>query len=113
MRTTIILVCLLALSCHARPARPARPAPPSPPAAAAPRFACGTATCDAGAEYCQMIKTDDLRLPSTYSCQPLPSSCAGADAACGCFPAAARCDYCAVLDGGGARHVQRTCVGGR
>jgi hypothetical protein len=80
-------------------------------------FACGDQTCDARTHYCRLIKTDDLRLPSTYTCQALPDACHGEAATCACFAAGTRCDYCAVLDGDGGggrvRHLQRTCVGGR
>ena len=87
-------------------------APPEPAPAPRAAFACGALSCDAHASYCEMIKTDVPSLPSTYACQPLPAACEGAGR-CGCFPAGARCDYCAELDTGGARHVQRSCVGGR
>jgi hypothetical protein len=48
-------------------------------------------------------------LPSTFSCEPLPTSCTAATADCGCFTAGTKCDYCVRLAAG----FLRTCVGGR
>jgi hypothetical protein len=76
-------------------------------------FECGEQRCDARTSYCEMIKTDVPALPSTFTCKPLPDSCLSPAAGCDCFPAHTRCDYCVVLDSGGARHFQRTCIGGR
>jgi len=114
VRRSIVIIGVAALVACTHPA-PREPASSPPPAVALSRsFACGEATCDAAHQYCEMIKTDDLRLPSTYACRDLPATCgAGAGAGCGCFPAATRCDYCARLDSGGVAHFQRTCVGGR
>ena len=84
----------------------------SAPAAPAPKaVACGPAgaTCDARTHYCQVVKTDVPALPSTYSCEPLPSSCTASTTDCSCFAAGTRCDYCVRLAAG----FQRTCVGGR
>ena len=90
------------------------PAPAAPPQTAAPlRFSCGEHSCDAGASYCEMIKTDVAALPSTFTCKPLPAACGGGAASCGCFPPGTRCDYCARLERDGVWYFQRTCVGGR
>ena len=79
-------------------------------------FRCGDLTCDARTSYCETIKTDVARLPSTYACRPLPAACAAVSAPrsadCGCFPAHTRCDFCGAPLHDGVRTFYRTCVGG-
>jgi len=112
-RGWVVLALGLVLSCRPAPAT----SPPAAAAATARPFRCGAATCDARTSYCQLVKTDVLTLPSTYSCVPLPAACLVREPdeapGCGCFAAGTRCDLCSRLDGPGAPHLQRTCVGGR
>jgi hypothetical protein len=79
-------------------------------------FKCGTNLCDAHTSYCEVINTDVPKLPSTYSCKPLPKSCranaTGPALKCGCFPRGTRCDFCDVLETHGVYYLHRMCVGG-
>jgi len=79
-------------------------------------FQCGENLCDVRTSYCEAIKSDVPRLPSTYSCKPLPETCRadapGPDLKCSCFPRGTRCDFCDVLEVQGVYHLHRMCVGG-
>ena len=78
-------------------------------------FLCGDKPCHADTSYCEMLKTDNLRLPSTYACKPLPDSCLSVDRTaddCACFPKGTRCDFCSSPERKGVRFFQRTCIGG-
>jgi hypothetical protein len=98
-----VLVLLAALSFGCRQGKAGTPS--------SALFLCGDKPCDANSSYCEMLKTDNLRLPSTYTCKPLPAACRTATE-CGCFPKGTRCDYCVRLERDGARYFQRTCIGG-
>ena len=80
-------------------------------------FKCGENLCDARTSYCEAIKTDVLKLPTTYSCKPLPETCRanapGPGLKCSCFPRGTHCDFCDVLEVNGVYHLHRMCVGGR
>jgi hypothetical protein len=104
----VVSLALAALRCHH-----ADPKPVVEPAGRV--FLCGQTTCDAGASYCELLKTDYAPLPDTYTCRPLPETCRAKgppSADCGCFPRGTRCDFCSKLEQGGVSYLQRTCVGG-
>ena len=81
------------------------------------KIACGARYCDARSTYCEIIVSDVLDLPSTYTCRPLPASCASPDGSappqCSCFPRGTRCsDFCVAVETAGATTFRLTCVGG-
>jgi hypothetical protein len=68
------------------------------PAASTGKFACGSQSCTAYAQYCVKSLSDVDGVPDTYFCAPLPNGCFGqlatpncdclAGVACGCGTAA-------------------------
>jgi len=63
-------------------------------------FGCGPFFCTIGAEYCEDSYSDIGNEPPTFTCKPLPSSCAGAPD-CACLAGVACGFNCAATFDGG------------
>ncbi|MBK9258274.1 MAG: hypothetical protein IPM54_00375 [Polyangiaceae bacterium] len=48
-------------------------------------FGCGHFFCDSATEYCQKTNADVPNTPDSYTCAPLPASCAGMQPSCMCI----------------------------
>ena len=77
---------------------------------------CGSLSCDATSQYCEIYLSDVPDPPTDYECRPLPAACKpdhGERRPCDCFPAETPClSFCGPLPSSGKTEgFHLTCQG--